>query len=233
MATMKTPDFINHMAARRATNRAKREAVGTGLTSLEEMEVTESDVKGGLDPAWEVKQPQQSERPQQAPRPAPEKPQDSDSVKLMDQLHKLSETGILDGETNTRLVDWLTREHTLTDIKTAFNHYRKDIEIMEACVHFEQPKTTVAETVQEIFGEDAPVSAKDDWLANFREQDHKEMTRLVMDLVERNTPRLDGAAMTAMQTYKKTWSVASLEALNKTQLLGVAVQLWTVLEKGD
>jgi len=37
MSTMKNPDNILHMAERRATNRAKREAVGTGLTSFEEL----------------------------------------------------------------------------------------------------------------------------------------------------------------------------------------------------
>ena len=38
MASMRTKDNIEGMAERRATNRAKREAVGTGLTSLEEIE---------------------------------------------------------------------------------------------------------------------------------------------------------------------------------------------------
>jgi hypothetical protein len=37
MSTMKTPDFLRMMALTRATNRAKRQATGTGLTSVEEM----------------------------------------------------------------------------------------------------------------------------------------------------------------------------------------------------
>lgn len=38
MESMRRPDHIEHMAERRATNRAKREATGTGLTSVDEME---------------------------------------------------------------------------------------------------------------------------------------------------------------------------------------------------
>jgi nicotinamide mononucleotide adenylyltransferase len=41
MSTMQNIDNIEMMAARRATNRAKREAVGTGLTSVDEVEVNE------------------------------------------------------------------------------------------------------------------------------------------------------------------------------------------------
>jgi len=36
MSTLKNPDFINMMALRRATNRAKRQAVGLGLLTTEE-----------------------------------------------------------------------------------------------------------------------------------------------------------------------------------------------------
>lgn len=45
MATMQKPDHIEHMAERRATNRAKREATGTGLTSIDEMDVEVSEEK--------------------------------------------------------------------------------------------------------------------------------------------------------------------------------------------
>lgn len=38
MESMKKADNVEHMAERRATNRAKREATGTGLTSVDEME---------------------------------------------------------------------------------------------------------------------------------------------------------------------------------------------------
>jgi hypothetical protein len=39
MSSMKTKDNIEMMAERRATNRAKREAVGTGLTSIDEVDM--------------------------------------------------------------------------------------------------------------------------------------------------------------------------------------------------
>lgn len=39
MSTMKNKDFLRMMAGRRASNRAKREATGTGLTSVEEMDL--------------------------------------------------------------------------------------------------------------------------------------------------------------------------------------------------
>ena len=39
MSTMKSLDFITMMASRRASNRAKRAAVGCGLTSVEEMDI--------------------------------------------------------------------------------------------------------------------------------------------------------------------------------------------------
>lgn len=225
MASMRNADFVNHMAARRATNRAKREAVGTGLTSLEEMEVGETDVKG-MDPAWEVKQPaEQKPEPQ---RPAPVKPQASDTMNMMDQLRKLSETDIVKGKALTDLQDWVTRKHIQEDIKTAWDHYRPQIELMEEGRHHQ----AVQETMTECFGKDAPVSPKEDWLANFREQNHQEMVRLILDLVDRNKPNLDAAAMAAIQPYRQTWSSSALETLNKTQLLGLAIQLWTVLEKG-
>lgn len=45
MSTMKNIDNIEMMTERRATNRAKREAVGTGLTSLDEMITDEANIK--------------------------------------------------------------------------------------------------------------------------------------------------------------------------------------------
>lgn len=54
MSTMKSLDFIIMMASRRASNRAKRAAVGCGLTSVEEMDI-EPDIASEMEGAEEAK----------------------------------------------------------------------------------------------------------------------------------------------------------------------------------
>jgi hypothetical protein len=61
MRTMKNPDNIAMMASRRATNRAKRAAVGVGLTSLEEVSGTLPG--GGGHPPVNVPRAPAQERP--------------------------------------------------------------------------------------------------------------------------------------------------------------------------
>jgi hypothetical protein len=56
MSTMKNLDFLNMMAIRRATNRAKRQAVGCGLTTVDEMPFGWQEVYGNAGGGGGVKQ---------------------------------------------------------------------------------------------------------------------------------------------------------------------------------
>jgi len=67
MGTMQLKDNIEHMAERRATNRAKREATGTGLTSLEEL--PDEVASNGKPSSVSVLNPQISPPPTDLPNP--------------------------------------------------------------------------------------------------------------------------------------------------------------------
>lgn len=193
---------------------------------MEDIKGIATDTDDRLDPSLEVRKP---------PKPAPEKPQASDSANMLDQLQQLTETDILMPGDNIKLRDWLTREHFITDVKTVWEHYQIDIEVMEAGIHFQQPKTTVAETVQECFGQDAPgaesaPTEREVWMSNFEAANKPDQVNMLTAFVSANLVT-QPVAMKEMVARNKTWSVSNLGSLAKADLVKLAKELWTVLEQ--